>query len=73
MILRDEADLFADLYGLRAAFRAELVEETARVGLDCVFADEEFVRDLAVAETLGDELEDLEFAFGDAVFVVVLR
>src|SRR6185369_15670478 len=66
MILTDQADLFADLYGLRAAFGAELVEETAGVGLDRVFTDEEFFGNLSVAESLGDEFEDLEFAFGDA-------
>ena len=66
MILRDEADLFTDLYGLRAAFRNELVEETARVGLHSVFTDKKFLRDLAIAHALGDEFEDLEFAFGDA-------
>src|SRR5689334_15165612 len=72
VILRDEADLFADLHGLRAAFGAELVEEATRVGLDCVFADEELVRDLAVAETFGDERKDFEFAFGDAELSLLL-
>ena len=60
--LRDEADLFADLYGLCAAFGAELIEETARVGLDCILTDEKPVRYLAVAETLRDQLENFQLA-----------
>src|SRR5688572_2845102 len=66
MILRNETDFFADLYCLRAAFRAKLVEEPAGVSLDGVLADEKLAGDLAVAQTLGDEFEDLEFTFGDA-------
>jgi hypothetical protein len=56
--LRDESHFFSDLYGLSAAPGAEFIEETARVGFDGVFADEEFVRDLAVAEALCNQLED---------------
>src|SRR5689334_8178067 len=52
--LRDESHIFSDLNGLRAAFGAELVEEPARVGLDGVFADEEFVGDLAIAQAVSD-------------------
>src|SRR5215470_14811619 len=50
--LRDEPHFFSNLYGLSAAARAEFVEEPARVSFDGVFADEEFVGDLAVAEAL---------------------
>src|SRR5689334_22102296 len=60
--LRDESHFFSDLYCLSAAPRAEFVEEAARVSLDCVFADEEFVGDLAVAETLRDQLENFQLA-----------
>src|SRR6185369_9442710 len=45
---------------------AEFIEETARVGLHCILTDEKPVSYLAVAETLRDQLEDLELAFGDA-------
>jgi hypothetical protein len=64
--LRDESHSFCDLYGLSAPPRAEFVEETTRVGFDSVFADEEFVGDLAVAEALRDQLEDFQLARGDA-------
>src|SRR6185369_5422057 len=64
--LRDESHFFSDLYCLSAAPRAEFVEEAARVSLDCVFADEEFVGDLAVTETLRDQLEDFKLAPRDA-------
>jgi len=70
--LRDESHFFSDLYGLSAAARAEFVEETARVGFDSVFTDEEFVGDLAVAETLCDQLEDLELTFRNAEILEAL-
>ena len=65
-MLRDEPHFFSDLDCLGSTFGAELVKETARVSLDRVFADEEFVSDFAVGHSLGDELEDFQFAFGDA-------
>ncbi len=51
--------------GLSAAFGAELVKNTAGMGLHSVLADEEFFGDFAITEALGDEFEDLEFAWGD--------
>ena len=65
-MLWDQSHFFSDLYCLSAAPGAEFVEQTARVSLDGVFADEEFVGDLAVAEALGDQLEDLQLAPRDA-------
>ena len=65
-MLREQPHFFRDLHGLCAALGGELVEETARVGLDCVFADEEFFRDLSVRHSLGDQFEYFELAFGDA-------
>ena len=64
--LRDYSHFFSDLYGLSAAPGAEFVEETARVGFDSAFADEEFVGDFAVAEALRDQLEDFQLAPRDA-------
>ena len=49
-----------------AAAGAELVEGAAAVSLHGVLADEEGFTDLAVAEATGHELEDFEFAAGDA-------
>ncbi len=63
---RDEAEFFAKLDGLSAAFGAELVKNTAGVGLHGVFADEELFGDFAVAEALGDEFQDFQFAGSDA-------
>src|ERR1041385_6775549 len=71
--LRDESHFFSDLYCLSAAPGAEFVEEAARVSLDCVFADEEFVGDLAVAETLRDQLENFQLAPRDTeIFLSLL-
>ncbi len=63
--LRDQSHFFADLYGLRAAPGAEFIEEATGVSFDSVFADEEFVGDLAIAETLRDQLQDFQLASGD--------
>jgi len=64
--LREQAELFAALDGLGAAGGAEFVEGAGAVGLDGVFRDVELGGDLAVAEALGDQVEDFEFAGGDA-------
>ena len=64
--LRDQAHLFSDLNGLSTAFGAEFVEEMAGVGLDCVLADKELFRDLAVAHALRHQLENFEFTFSNA-------
>ena len=64
--LRDQPHFFCDLHCLCAALGAELVEETARVSLNGVFADEEFFCDLAIGHSLGDEFEDFQLAPRDA-------
>jgi hypothetical protein len=64
--LRKQPYFFCDLNSLRTSFGAELVEQTARVGLNGVFADEEFFSDLAVGHALGNEFEDFQFALRDA-------
>ena len=66
MALRDQPHFLSELYGLSAPPRVEFVEETARVGFDGVFADEEFAGDLTVAQALCDQFEDFEFATRDA-------
>jgi len=66
--LGNEAGGFGDLDGLGAALCAEFVEEAARVGFYGVFAHEEAGGDFAIAETGGDQAEDLEFARGDGEF-----
>jgi hypothetical protein len=64
--LGNQPHLLADLYGLRPAPRAQLVEETAGVSLNSVFTDEEFVGDFAVAQSLRHQFENLELTPGDA-------
>ena len=64
--LQNQSDLLSDLHRLSASLGAELVKETTRVGLDRVFADEEFLGDLPVAHSLSDQLQNLQFTFGDA-------
>ena len=62
----ENAWLFAELDGLRAAAGAQLVEGPAAVGFNGVLADEQAAGDFAVAEALSDEAEDFELARGDA-------
>jgi hypothetical protein len=64
--LRNEAGGLGDLDGLGAALGAEFVEEAAGMGLHGVFTDEEAGGDFAIAEAVGDEAEDFQFAGGDA-------
>jgi hypothetical protein len=61
-MLRNQAELFANLNCLRPAFGAQLVEQPAGVGLDGVFTYEQVLRDFAIAQALGDQLQYLEFA-----------
>jgi hypothetical protein len=61
-----QPELFTALNGLGTARGSELVEGAGAVGLDGVLGDEELSGDLAVAETAGDEVQDLELAGGDA-------
>ena len=64
--LGNKSHFLSELYGLSAASGAELVEQTTRMGLDGVFTDEEFARDLTVAHALCDQFQDFEFATRDA-------
>ena len=66
MLSGDQPGLFGALHGLCPAAGRELVEEPAGVRLHRVLADEQLFGDLAVAESGGDGLEDLEFPGGDA-------
>jgi len=61
-----EAEFLAELHGLRPASGPQFVEDAAGMGLDRVLADEELLGDLTVAQTTGDQFEDLELAAGDA-------
>ena len=63
--LGQDAELLAKLNGLGAAAGTQLVEGPATVGFDSVLANEEAVGDLSIAETLSDEVENLELARGD--------
>src|SRR5436305_291845 len=56
----DQSSLLRDLNGLRSPLRIQLVEESARVGLHRVLADEEFRRDLARAQPVRDRGKNLE-------------
>src|SRR5438132_8051930 len=59
---RNQSQLFSQLHGLGSAPGAQLVEQAAGMGLDGVFADEEFFGDLAIAQAVGNQLEDLQLA-----------
>src|ERR1051326_2758603 len=59
---RDEPHLFSQLHSLGSAPGAQLIEQAAGVGLDRVFADKELCCDLAIAQTTGNQLEDLQLA-----------
>ena len=60
--LRNQSQLFSQLHGLGSAPGAQLVEQAAGMGLDGVFADKEFFGDLAIAQAVGNQLEDLQLA-----------
>jgi hypothetical protein len=64
----DQVGLFTELDSLGAAAGTEFVEESAGMSLDRILADEEAVSDFPVAESGGDQPEDLKFAGGDAQF-----
>src|SRR5574337_521277 len=64
----DQPGFLAELHRLRAPPGAELVEQPAGVRLDRILADEEPIRDFAVAESRGDQAENLQFARRDAQF-----
>src|SRR5947208_12510429 len=63
---RNQSQLFSQLHCLGSAPGAQLVEQAAGMGLDGVFADEEFFGDLAIAQAVRNELEDFEFAPSNA-------
>src|SRR2546425_8132535 len=65
---RNQSQLFSQLHCLGSAPGAQLVEQAAGMGLDGVFADEEFFGDLAIAQTDGNQFEYLQFAAGYAKF-----
>jgi hypothetical protein len=53
------------LDGLGSSVDAQFVEQAAGMGLDGVFADKEFFGDLAIAQAVGNQLEDLQLASGN--------
>src|SRR5947208_16994985 len=59
---RNQSQLFSQLHCLGSAPGAQLVEQSAGMGLDGVFADEEFFGDLPIAQAVGNQLEDLQLA-----------
>src|SRR5438552_18676992 len=63
---RNQSQLFSQLHCLGSAPGAQLVEQAAGMGLDGVFADEESFGDLAIAQAVGNQLEDLQLASGNA-------
>src|SRR5881409_1641560 len=56
---RNQSQLFSHLHRLGSSSGAQLVEQAAGMGLDGVFADKEFFGDLAIAQAVGNQLEDL--------------
>ena len=70
-VLGNQAEFFAELNGLGTAAGAKLIEDAAGVRLDGVFADEEFLGDIAVAHALGDQLEDFKFAWRDGELILL--
>jgi len=67
--LAQQPEFLAEQDGLGSPLGPQFVEDAAGVGLDRIFADVELFGDLAVAEALGDQLKDLELAWGDAEIV----
>jgi hypothetical protein len=62
LLLQDEPTPEANRYGVGSAARLKLREQVADVRLDGLFGQEESLADLAVHETVGDELEHLDLA-----------
>ena len=58
--------MLGELDGLRATAGAEFIQNAAGVRLHRIFADKQALRHLAGAEALGDQVQDLEFPWGDA-------
>src|SRR6185312_4536810 len=61
----DEAAAEAVRDGLCAVSHAQLAEEPAGVGLDCVLGEVELAADLAVALALAHAAENLQFPLGE--------
>ena len=60
--LSNEPTPEANGYGVGSAARLKLRQQMADVRLDGLLREEEPLADLAVDETVGDELEDLDLA-----------
>ena len=71
--LRQEAQFFAALDGLRSAGGSELLEGSRTMRLDGVFGNEKLRCDLTIAEAAGHKLKNFEFACGDAQVLLVDR
>ena len=65
---RNQPGGLANLHGLCTPPGTELIEQAAGMGLHGVFADEELIGDLAIAQSGGDEAENLELARRNAEF-----
>src|SRR5258707_5528846 len=63
---RNQSQLFSQLHCLGSAPGAQLVEQATGMRLDGVFADKEFFGDLTIAQAVGNQLEDLQLATGNA-------
>ena len=68
----NEAHCLSNLHSLCSSSGAEFVKEPTRVGLDCVLADEQFLRNFAITQPIGNKLKDFEFSGCHAEFVQFL-
>jgi hypothetical protein len=73
LCLGDQTAAEADCHCVRAASGLELGEQVANVGLDRLLREEEALADLAVDETVGDELEHLDLAHGRLLLELARR
>jgi hypothetical protein len=67
--LRNQPQLFAPLDCLCSSLGAEFVEQPAGMCLDGALADEKAFSNLAVAQTVRNQPEYFQFAFGDRQFL----
>ena len=63
--LRDDAQLSGACYGLRAVVRLQLAQNVIDVCFHRADSDNQFLGNGAVAETGGDEAQDLQLALGE--------
>src|SRR5207244_3313473 len=68
-LLRNQPQFLAPLDCLCSSPGAEFVEQPAGMGLDSVLANEKSFSDLAVTQTVGNQPEYFQFAFGDRQFL----